>query len=102
MYVTPIQILPATLSDHNPLVTQVDVSFKVNKTKRWRFDTTLLHIQLFMAKFLFTFLAKNKDSVEDPRFTWMATKGLITDLSSFVSHLNKARNHRIKLLEKKI
>lgn len=102
MCVAPIQILPVTLSEHNTLVTQVDVSFKVNKTKRWRFDTTLLHIQLFMAKFLFTFLAKNKDSVEDPRFTWMATKGLITDLSSFVSHLNKARNHRIKLLEKKI
>jgi hypothetical protein len=51
MYVTPIQILPATLVSHNPLLTQLDVNFKVNKTKRWRFNTTLLQNKLFVAEF---------------------------------------------------
>ena len=100
MCVTPIQILPVTLSEHNPLVTQVDVSFKVNKTKLWRFNTTLLQKKLFVVEFqAVELLAEKKDSVEDPKFTWMATKGLIRDIY-FASQLIKVRNHRIKLSEK--
>jgi hypothetical protein len=47
------------LSDHNPLVTQVDVSFKANKTKRWHFNMTLLQNELSVAEFQFAFLEKN-------------------------------------------
>lgn len=96
-------ILPMTISDHNPVQVAIDVGIKVTKSPRWRFNTSLLQNETFLTEFktgLLDFLAINRDSVSDPIFVWMATKGFIRSFCiSFSSHLNKVRTQRVKMLE---
>lgn len=96
---------PAALADHNPLVLSIDLSFKIKRSQRWGFNTLLLNDTNFNSEFrtrISSFLDDNKSSVADARFVWMATKGLIRDFTiSYMSHLKKARNLRVKELEEK-
>ena len=99
-----MQVLPATLSDHNPLLMTIHLSHRLNKTQRWRFNTTLLQDEVFVTQFrkgITEFVANNIDTVEDASYIWMATKGYIRDFTSFyASHLKKERNRRICELER--
>lgn len=98
-------ILPMTISDHNPVQIEIDVGIKIKKSPRWRFNTTLLQNETFLTEFktgLLDFLSINRDSVSDPIFVWMATKGFIRSFCiSFSSNLNKVRNQRVKILEQR-
>lgn len=96
-------ILPMTISDHNPVVMEIDVGLKIRKSPRWRLNTTLLQNESFLTEFqagLIDFLSINRESVDDPVLVWMATKGFIRNFSlSFSSHLNKVRTQKTNMLE---
>lgn len=88
-----IQVLPVTLSDHNPLLMMIDLSHRFNKTPRWRFNTTPLQDEVFVVQFrkrITESEANNIGTVDDASYVWLATKGCIKDFtSSYASHLKK-------------
>jgi len=71
-----IQVLPATLSDHNPLLMTMDLSHRYNKSPRWRFNTTLLQDEVFVAQSrerITELIANDIGTVDDASYIWMAT-----------------------------
>lgn len=97
-----VTILPAVISDHNPLLTKFSYCSH-DRSPRWQFNTTLLQDSGFLMDFrnkLKEFLNINLNSVDNHMMVWMATKGFIRDfVISFSSHLNKVRKAQIEELE---
>lgn len=90
-----VDIIVASLSDHHAIKANFLLPYTKQKAPRWRFNTTLISNNEFCFQFkskLSEFLSFNKDSVEDFRFIWEATKGFIKDnVTSFASFQNRSR-----------
>lgn len=98
-----INILPRYLSDHNPIILSYDLFPIRNKPTRWRFNTTLLQNEEYIAQLklkLEEFININVNSVSNPMFVWAAVKGFLRDNAiSFCTHLKKIKEKQIKGLE---
>lgn len=77
-----IAILPAVISDHNPLLTKF-IYCSHDRSPRWQFNITLqdLGILILIRNKLKDFLKINLDHVDNHMMVWMATKGFIRDFA---------------------
>ncbi len=98
--------IPITFSDHNAVLSQINIPLESPRASRWRFNTTLLQNDQFIAHMntqLTEFIGFNKGSLNDPRVLWESIKSCIRSVSiSFASKLNKTRQQEINRLEKKL
>lgn len=95
--------LPRIISDHNAIMTLFNFDFLQGKSSRWRFNTTLLRNEKYLAQVkpkLVEFININKDSVSDKVVVWSAIKGFLRQNAiGFSSYLKRSRTQKITQME---
>lgn len=100
-----VDILPILLSDHSPVVCNMALNPAPSRSKRWRFNTSLLQSSSFILQLktnLPLFIEMNQNST-NPQILWETIKCFIRgNCISFASFRNKSRIKASEELETKI
>ena len=96
-------LIPIALSDHKGIFCSTILGSLSQRAARWRFNTSLLKNESYIAQFIseFKFFTDlNVGSVDDPRVLWDAIKGFIrSNTVLFSSNMRKARSLQLENLE---